>query len=198
LKDIDQRIGEVVEASTAGFTVQCYELYGFPPLGSLVKCPDGEQTVIAVTANAATTSLEPGRRPIARGYSARSEQDIMKAHPQLGHLLKSQFEAMVVGFLDANGAHQYLPAGPLRLHSFIYPCDTADVVNFSQCLDFLLLLAGGSSVIPAEELLAACVRQVSLAHSDANGFITRAARNLAEYFSNDYLRLRNILKRLAL
>ena len=39
------RIGEVIEASTNGFTAQCYELYQLPPLGSPVLKGFGEVAV---------------------------------------------------------------------------------------------------------------------------------------------------------
>jgi hypothetical protein len=57
-----QRVGEVIEASTAEFTAQCYELYQIPPLGSLVKTKDQSLELYGIVYNAATTSLEPGRR----------------------------------------------------------------------------------------------------------------------------------------
>ena len=37
MKEEKQRISEVTEATTTGFTAQCYKLYELPPLGSLVK-----------------------------------------------------------------------------------------------------------------------------------------------------------------
>ena len=62
-----ERVGEVIEASTTDFVAQCYELYQLPPLGSLVKTRDLPLELYGVVYQAATTSLEPGRRPIARG-----------------------------------------------------------------------------------------------------------------------------------
>ena len=57
-----QRVGEVIEASTTEFVAQCYELYQSPPLGSLVKTTDLPVELYGIVYNAATTSLEPGRR----------------------------------------------------------------------------------------------------------------------------------------
>ncbi len=34
-EQMDNRIGEVIEATTASFTAQSYELWQLPPLGSL-------------------------------------------------------------------------------------------------------------------------------------------------------------------
>ena len=52
----NQRVGEVVEASTTDFVAQCYELYELPPLGSLVKTR--EQDV-------AQFGIVSGRPPLA-------------------------------------------------------------------------------------------------------------------------------------
>jgi len=92
-----QRVGEVIEASTTGFVAQCYELYQLPPLGSLVKTRDLPVELYGIVYNAATTSLEPGRRPIATGKDEASEEAIYQSSPQLLKLLRSEFGVLVVG-----------------------------------------------------------------------------------------------------
>ena len=82
--ELADRVGEVIEASTTGFTAQCYELYELPPLGSLVKTGDSYSIVYY----AATAGLEPGRRAIARGKDEPSEEEIYKTNPQLLKLLR--------------------------------------------------------------------------------------------------------------
>ncbi|MDI6815133.1 MAG: hypothetical protein QMC90_03540, partial [Dehalococcoidales bacterium] len=76
---IAQRVGEVIGASTTDFVAQCYELYQSPPLGSLVKTVDLPVELYGIVYNAATTSLEPGRRPIARGKDEASEEEIYRS-----------------------------------------------------------------------------------------------------------------------
>ena len=65
---MDNRVGEIIEASTSEFTAQSYELYQLPAFGSLVKTKD---EIYGIVYNAATAGIEPGRRPIARGKAAR-------------------------------------------------------------------------------------------------------------------------------
>ena len=77
------KIGEIIEASTGEFTAQCYELHQPPPLGSLVRTAEGETDIYAVVCDAATTGIEPGRRPIARGREEVEEEDIFRSSPQL-------------------------------------------------------------------------------------------------------------------
>ena len=54
----DARIGEVVEASSTGFSAECYALYGAPPLGALVRV--GEPAVYGVVYSVSTAALDPG------------------------------------------------------------------------------------------------------------------------------------------
>jgi len=105
-----QRAGEVIEASTTGFVAQCYELYQSPPLGSLVKTTDLPVELYGIVYNATTTSLEPGRRPIARGKNETSEEEIYRSSPQLSQLLRSEFSALVVGYRENEKLHYHLPS----------------------------------------------------------------------------------------
>ena len=89
MAELANRAGEVIEASTAEFTAQCYELYQSPPLGSLVKTTDSPVELYGVVYNATTASLEPGRRPIARGKEETSEEEIYRSSPQLLKLLRT-------------------------------------------------------------------------------------------------------------
>ena len=94
-----ERVGEVIEASTTEFAAQCYELYQSPPLGSLVKTRDSSVDLYGIVYNAATTSIEPGRRPLARGKDEVTEEEVYRTSPQLLKLLRSEFNALVVGHL---------------------------------------------------------------------------------------------------
>ena len=67
MTETSDRVGEIIEASTTDFVAECYELYQSPPLGSLVKTTDSPVELYGIVYNATTSSLEPGRRPIARG-----------------------------------------------------------------------------------------------------------------------------------
>ena len=104
----ENRVGEVIEASTAGFTAQCYELYELPPLGSLAKTRDQGVVQFGVVYRATTSSFEPGRRPIARGKDELSEEALYQANPQLLKLLRSEFGVLVVGHRETDRLHHFL------------------------------------------------------------------------------------------
>ena len=191
-----ERVGEVIEASTTDFTAQCYELYQLPPLGSLVKTRDLPMELYGLVHNAATTSLEPGRRPIARGKEEKTEEGIYHTSPQLLKLLKSEFGALVVGHKDNDKLYHYLPPTPAKIHSFVYQCPPEEVKEFSQSFDFLNILINARLPVSTEELIAASLRQMSQAYEDRKTFLVAAGKELAVLLSGDLNQLKAILGRI--
>jgi hypothetical protein len=189
-------VGEVIAASTVDFTAQCYELYQIPPLGSLVKVREAELELYAVVCNATTASLEPGRRPIARGRDEESEEAIFRSSPQLEKLFRSEFDALVVGHRAGDRIYHYLPPKPARIHSFVYLCPLPEVKEFSQSFGFINILLNTSLPLPREELIAACLRQMSQAHEDSKTFLVSAGKKLATLLSEDFNRLLVILEKI--
>jgi hypothetical protein len=196
LKEELQRVGEVTEAGTTDFTAQCYQLYELPPLGSLVKTRDAEFEIYAIVHNATTASIEPGRRPIARGRHEASQEDVYKASPQLEKLLRSEFGALVAGHKAGDNIYHYLPPGPARIHSFVYLCDDAEVKQFSQSFGFINILLNAATTTPREELIAACLRRMSRVQADSHEFLVNAGKHLATLLGGDYNRLKAVLERI--
>jgi len=191
-----EKIGEVLEASTTGFTAQCYELHQPPALGSLVKTRDGEIELYGLVYNAATTGLDPGRRPIARGKDEEDEEAVFRTSPQLLKLLKSEFSVIVVSHRKDGQLKPYLPPRPARIHGFVYPCSDDEIRNYSHSLGFLNIIVGSGLPLPTEELIAAALRQMSRQHKDGQAFLVAAGKELATRLSGDYGRLKSILERL--
>jgi hypothetical protein len=191
-----ERVGEVIEASTTEFTTQCYELYQMPPLGSLVKTGDPSLELYGIVYNAATTSLEPGRRPIARGKDEKTEEAIYRSSPQLAKLLKSEFGALVVGHKQGDKLYHYLPPKPARIHSFVYQCTPAEVMEFGRSFDFLNIIINARLPVPTDELVSASLRQMSQAHQDPRNFLVAAGKELAILLSGNLSQLNAILGRI--
>jgi len=190
------KIGEIIEASTGGFTAQCYELHQPPPLGSLVKTAEGEIEIYAVACDAATTGIEPGRRPIARGREEAEEEDIFRSSPQLQKLLRTDLSALVVGHKENEKFYHFLPPRPARVHSFVYGCDAEEVEKFSQSFDFLNVLVNARGQGPADEIIAACLRHAAQARSDPRDFLVRAGKELAVLLGSEPNRLNAVLRRI--
>ncbi len=191
-----QRVGEVIEASTTEFTAQCYELYQSPPLGSLVKTTDLAVELYGIVYQATTASLEPGRRPIARGKDEASEENIYRSSPQLSKLLRTEFSALVVGHQQDDKIYHYLPPKPARIHGFTYLCSPDEIKEFSSSFDFLNILINTNLPLPADELISACLRQLSQAYEDRRHFLLSAGKQLAVSLSGDFNQLRAILERI--
>jgi hypothetical protein len=191
-----QRTGEIITAGTTEFTAQCYELYQLPPLGSLVKSGDAELEIYAVVYNATTGSIEPGRRPIARGKDETSEEAIYHSSPQLKKLLRSEFSALVVGHKASDRVRHYLPPKPACIHGFVYSCSPQEVKDFSQSPGFLNIIINSQLPTPRDELIAACLRQMSHAYKDASSFLVSAGKRLAALLSDDFSQLSAILERI--
>jgi hypothetical protein len=191
-----ERVGEVIQASTTDFVAQCYELYQIPPLGSLVKTKDQQLELYGIVCNAATTSLEPGRRPIARGKDETTEEEIYRQSPQLLKLLKSEFGVVVVGHKDNDKLYHYLPPTPARIHGFVYQCTPEEIKEFGKSFDFLNILINASLPVSTEELVAATLRQMSQAYEDRKTFLVAAGKELALRLSGDLSQLKAILGRI--
>jgi len=190
------RVGEIIEASTTGFTAQCYELYELPPLGSLVKTKDGELDMYGIVCHATTGSLEPGRKPIARGKDEESEEAIYQTSPQLSKLLRSEFNALVVGHKRGENINQYLPPNPARLHGFVYACSPDEVKEFGRSLNFLNILVSAHLPVSIDEIIPAALRLMSQSQEDPRAFLVAAGKELAVMLGGQYNQLRAILGRL--
>jgi hypothetical protein len=197
MSELSDRVGEVIEASTTEFVAECYELYELPPLGSLVSVGDTDEKTYGIVYHATTASVEPGRRPIARGKDEVSEEGIYKSSPQLEKLLRSEFSALVVGHGNNKIINQYLPSKPARIHGFVFLCPPEQVRDFSQSLDFLNLLLNTTLPVSVEELIAATLRQMGQSQDDKQAFLKTAGRELAVLLSGEFSRLRAILGRIA-
>jgi hypothetical protein len=189
-EESSQIIGQVVAADIASFTAQSLELHRAPSLGSLVKT-DGP--IYAVVCNARTESIE-GRRPVAHLSGETDLQSFLDANPHLHHLLRTTFDALVVGHGESATLHHYLPPYPVAIFAPVRLCPQEEVARFSQSLDFLKLLL--SAATNSDEVAAACLRLASAAHPDRRAFLVAAGKELARLLANEPHRLSAILRRI--
>lgn len=189
------RVGEVIEATSTTFVAQCYKLYAAPPLGTFVRT--GSPAIYGVVYRVTTEPLDSSRPILARGDGAATEEDIYRNNPQIARLLTSRFETLIVGYCSEGRSHHFLPPLPPRVHSFVYACVPAEVVQFTSQLDFLHLVV--NSGLPAvDEVVGACLREAREAHPDRQEFLWRAGKTLAAELAGDLPRLSAILRRVAL
>jgi hypothetical protein len=161
-----------------------------------VKTRDLPVELYGIVYNATTTSLEPGRRPIARGKDEASEEEIYRSSPQLVQLRRSEFSALVVGHKCDDKLYHYLPPKPARIHGFVYLCDPEEVKEFSQSFDFLNILINAHLPVSSEEIIAASLRLMSQAYEDRHAFLVAAGKELAILLSGEFNQLKAILGRI--
>ena len=195
LTELAKRLGEVVEASSTEFTAQCYGLYGAPPLGGLVRCGD-EAAIYGVVFEVATKSMDPGRRPIARGRDEDTEEAVYTSNPQLIRLLSTEFRCLVVGHGSDGQVRRHLGPTPPRIHSFVHGCDGQELRMFSSSLEFIPILLNASSDA-ADEVTASFLRQASASHPEPERFLVDAGKEVAVLLSGQLQRLSNLLRRLS-
>ena len=191
------KIGEVIGASTGEFVAECYELHTPPPLGSLVRTTDGEVEIYGVVCNASTESIDPGRRPLARGREESEEENIYRQHPQLSRLLRTTFDTLIIGHGQGDELHYYFSPRPPRVHSFVYLCEGDEVRRFTRSLDFLAILLGARAG-SVDEVVSACLRRAAGAHDDERAFLVRVGKELAVLLGGELNRLNAILRRIKL
>ncbi|MCL4459615.1 MAG: hypothetical protein M1136_02165 [Chloroflexi bacterium] len=193
---MSERIGEVIEASTTEFVAQSYELHQPPPFGSFVRVTDAAIEIYGLVANTKTGSIDPGRRPIARGKDEVDEEDVYRHNPELPELLRTDFTVVIVGFRENGVIYQYLPPRPPRIHGFVYACSPAEVRMFTTELTFLHTLISSVAHVAVDELIAACLRQASTARGNDRSFLINAGKELAILLMNDINRLNAVLRRI--
>jgi hypothetical protein len=103
---------------------------------------------------------------------------------------------VVVGHREGEKLYHHLPPQPARIHSFVYQCQPAEVMEFGKSFDFLNILLNASLLVPTEELVGAALRQMSRAHSDPRAFLVAAGKELAILLSGNLSSLNAILGRI--
>ena len=190
------RIGEVIEASTAGFAAQCYRLYDGPPLGSLVRCGD-ESPIYGIVCEVTTRGGGmDGRRPMPRGHDEETEERVYLSNPQLSRLLQTEISCVSVGHHSNGRLLRHLAPLPPRILSFVYRTDDDELREFTSSLDFMPNLLA-DSVDVSDEAIAAFLRRSSETWPDPERFLVDAGRQLATLLAGEMQRLNNLLRRVS-
>ena len=204
-------IGEVIETATTHYTAQCLEpedlkFPSMPPFGSWIKSFDEEtgNKIYSVVTYVTTTPIDSVHRARALGLSL---EELREQQPQIFAMLKTEFKAAIVGYeTAANGAngrgsgqgrvYQYLPPRPPQIHQGVYACEAAEVVHFTEDLDFLRTLLQVRD-IPVESLVAAAIREVYRQRKANRTWLVNVGRTLSMLLKDDYDRLRFILSQIS-
>ncbi len=189
-EDERTHVGEVVESSTTELIAQARELHGAPSFGQFVRV-EAAMPVVGIVFNVFTHSIEANRRPTAYG---KTEAELRLEQPQIFELLRTEFQALVIGYLDGDESVQILPPQPARIHSFMYLCSDEQVRAFTRTDDYLRSILNTSKV-PTDELVIAVLRHAVRAHGHAPSYLVQIGKELSRLLSDDYDRLSSVIRR---
>ena len=189
-EDERTHVGEVVESSTTELIAQARELHGAPSFGQFVRV-EAAMPVVGIVFNVFTHSIEANRRPTAYG---KTEAELRLEQPQIFELLRTEFQALVIGYLDGDESVQILPPQPARIHSFMYLCSDEQVRAFTRTDDYLRSILN-TSKIPTDELVIAVLRHAVRAYGHAPSYLVQMGKELSRLLSDDYDRLSSIIRR---
>ena len=189
-EDERTHVGEVVESSTTELIAQARELHGAPSFGQFVRV-EAAMPVVGIVFNVFTHSIEANRRPTAYG---KTEAELRLEQPQIFELLRTEFQALVIGYLDGDESVQILPPQPARIHSFMYLCSDEQVRSFTRTDDYLRSILNTSKV-PTDELVIAVLRHAVRAHGHAPSYLVQMGKELSRLLSDDYDRLSSVIRR---
>ena len=185
-------VGEVVESSTTELIAEAKELHGAPSFGQFIRV-EADMPVLGIIFNVFTHSIEPNRRPTAYG---KTEEELRLEQPQIFELLRTEFQALVIGYLDGNEPVQILPPQPARIHSFVHLCTDEEVRVFTGNDDYLRSVLNTTKV-PTDELLIAVLRHTLRAHEHSREYLVRMGKELSRLMGDDYDRLSSVIRRVA-
>lgn len=203
------QFAEVIETTTTQFLAQCLEpeKLGFPampPFGSWVKSKDEDSgnLIYAIVYYATTSPIDSVHRARALGLSSA---ELQEQQPQIFAMLKTEFRSAILGFktppsnngsfLPGNNIYQYIPPRPPQIHQEVYFCETEEIIEFTEKLDFLRTILEIANA-PVDALSAAAIRQVYQLRKLDRNWLIQAGRQLSILLKDDYDRLRTILSQI--
>jgi len=187
-------LGEVIATNSRMLVAQSHLLNQPPPLGSLVKVATPQGHIYALVCFGETGGIDTGRKPVARSREEVENEEVYRQNPQLEMVLRTEFQALLVG--EERGGHlrRQLPLQPPPLHYSVYPLSSEEVRRFTEGYGyFRLLLAVQGLPLPAPEVLAAHLRFAYEERGEDREWLEEAGRQAAELLKHDYEGLMEVL-----
>lgn len=191
------QFGEVIGGDTRDLEIECHVLYRAPVFGSFVRaeCRGSETHHFAVVARVATGPFD-SNRVVQAHRMPPGELEAEKPH--LADLLRTVFQARVVGYGKNGVPSPGTPPLPPRLHCYVYPADLDEIQVLTAVPDFLRPLTMLPDA-PVEDLLVSTIRAALEAWPERqrHARLVEWGRYLARLLKGDYLALEGVLQRLS-
>jgi hypothetical protein len=197
----EKKVGEVISSNTVSFIAQCSRnenqsltLPQSPYFGSFVRAV-GEEIgfdILAVVYEISSGSIDSVHRPTAMNLS---REELRNQQPQIFDLLKTDFSAIVIGYIQNDKVYQFIPPHPPQIHDFVFSCSANEVYQITQKMEYLrTLLNSGTSL--CEELVAASIRFAYISRGCDRNFLIEVGRELSNLLKDNFDRLSAILRRI--
>ena len=187
----------VLRASTAGFAVGC-RLLGpeMPQFGTFVKVPVTEALNILGLVYDIRVNDDPSVRQL---ILAGDIEPAVILDQRQNRLVPIEMNVLAVGYQQQGVYFQNLPPQPPVSLDALYPCDTTEIVAFTENLDYLRLILK-TSQIPSDELIIANLTQSATHYAPERrrAYLLKAAREITRHLSGDLMRLEGIVRQLRL
>ncbi len=198
-----QAIGEVLSSSITGFSAEAWLNHGDtenidapkqPAFGSFLKSKSESRklSVIGVVFDIVTGPQDLHHKPTALRMT---RAELKREQPQIFSLLKTEWQIAVVGYSVDGICRSGLPPFPPEVHDFVFPLQDEELLQISENLDFLRMLANVPGV-PTDELLAATIRFAAAARHNDYKYLVNAGQHVSQLFPNDFDRLGSVLRKI--
>ncbi|KAA3601509.1 MAG: hypothetical protein DWQ06_07770 [Calditrichaeota bacterium] len=185
-------IAEVLESTSTSFLAELYSDEFEIEFGSVVKIFD-EQREFPVW-GVVTNIFNQGtyeRQPVAFGMS---RTELTKTHPQLTQLLKTRFEAIIIGYGDVLDFSPNIPTKPPLIHDQAQLLDDIDFNVLGNNLSFLRFLFLSESNL-TDELVFKLISKIYEIEDRNLQILVKAGKEISLNLQNDYERIRKIISR---
>ena len=190
----DTQFGEVIQADSQLLAAECHALYGAPAFGSFVRavCAGSARDHYGVV-TAVSTGAFDGNRLVQAHKLPPGELEERKPH--LPSLLRTQFEARLVGYGEQGACVAGTPPTPPRLHCWVYAAADDEVRRVTESGLFLRTLVFAPEV-PLEDLLVCAITSAQAAWN-GSAPVVQWGKYLARLLRGQYVTLESVLSRLA-
>jgi len=184
-------VAEVIESKTDQFVAETLKYHEIPGFGTFVRVQDETRRVYGIVSGAYTGSLD-GTGKARAFFKSLSELELEQ--PQIFSLLRTEFTAVVAGYLEAGVYRTYFPPVHVRLHLPVEICDDEEVLKISINTGFLLKTLNCPNG-NGDELTAAALRTVAILHDNPKEYLLNAGRELLKMLAYDTQRLKSVIER---
>jgi hypothetical protein len=186
--------GEVIASDSQLLQVECHSLYEAPRFGSFVRadCIGSERSHYGVVTGVATGPRESTRTVQAHRMPPG---ELEQRKPHLPMLLRTTFEARLVGYGQGAVRIAGTPPLPAHLHCYVYPAVDEEIREVTSTPDFLRPLVQVQGV-PQADLVVCAIEEARRAWGSDEKLVAWG-KFLVRLLRQDYVTLESILQRIS-